>query len=114
MLSGRTSTSMLAQKQYDVYLRRWVAFCDQGDISVFSPAVGELLHFLWQLYSDGLGFSAINTARSALSAVVSFDNMPAGQHPLVKRFVKATFQNRPALPKNNVVWDVDQVLDSRV
>ena len=75
------------------------------------PTVGQVLHFLYALFQDGLGYSAINTARSALSAWIDLEGVPAGQHCLVKRFVRAAFQQRPALPKNTVVWDVDLVLD---
>ena len=91
-------------------MRRWVRFCDSGEISVLAPSIGQILHFLWDLYGEGLGYSAINTARSALSALIDIDGQPAGQHRLVRRFVKATFQSRPALPHNNVVWDAELVL----
>ena len=70
-----------------------------------------MLQFLWVLFSRGLSYSAINTARSALSAVVSIDNTPIGQHRLVTRFLKSVFEQRPALPKNVVVWDASQVLN---
>ena len=55
----------------------------------------------------------MNTARSALSAVVVFpDNTPAGSHPLVVRFMKGVFQRRPSLPKYKSTWDVNVVLES--
>jgi hypothetical protein len=58
----------------------------------------------------GLGYSAINTARSALSTIVYVDGKPVGQHPLVCRFLKAVFHERPALPRYGSVWDVNKVL----
>ena len=70
-----------------------------------------MLQFLWVLFGQGLSYSAINTARSALSSAITLDDRPAGQHPLVVRFLKATFEKRPALPKNTVVWDADLVLN---
>ena len=64
------------------------------------------------LFEEGLGYSAINTARSALSAIVIPQNtLPIGQHPWVKRFIRGTFNRRPSLPRYNHVWDVQIVLD---
>ena len=59
----------------------------------------------------GLGYSAVNTARSSLSTFVIVDGVPVGQHYLVRRFMRATFNERPALPRNNVTWDVQIVLN---
>ena len=98
------------QVQYEVYLRKWLSFCEAEQISVLSPSVGQVLHYLWKLFQDGLGYSAINTARSALSAVIEINGAPVGHHALIKRFVRAAFQQHPALPKNTVVWDADIVL----
>ena len=36
--------------------------------------------------------------------------MPVGQHPLVCRFLKGVFQERPALPRYTTTWDVSEVL----
>lgn len=75
-----------------------------------------MLEFLLTLFktglksNTGLGYSAINTARSAISALVYIDGKPAGQHPLVCRFLKAVFNERPSLPRYNSVWDVNKVL----
>ena len=47
----------------------------------------DVLEFLHtQLH---LSYSALNPARSALSCVISIDNVPAGQHPLVCRVVNS-------------------------
>ena len=79
--------------------------------------MSEVLEFLLTLFKSGfksktgLGYSGINTARSALSALVLIDGKPAGQHPLVCRFLKAVFNERPSLPRYNSVWDVNRVLD---
>ncbi|KAK3727522.1 hypothetical protein QZH41_009982 [Actinostola sp. cb2023] len=59
-----------------------------------------VLDFLQGLYDSGLGYSCINTARSALSTLIVLDNnVTIGTHPLVQRFVRGVFQARPALPK---------------
>ena len=69
------------------------------------------MEFLISLFNSGLGYSALNTARSALSAVMKInDNINFGEHPLVCRFTKGVFQLKPALPKYTHIWDVEKVL----
>ena len=70
-----------------------------------SPAVDDVIEFLTSLFDCGLGYSAINTARSALSSTLTVDNKPVGTHPLIVRFMKGVFNLKPTLPKNNVTWD---------
>ena len=57
-----------------------------------------------------LGFSALNTARSAVSSVAIIQGQPAGQHPLTNRFMRAAFNQNPTFPKTGVTWDVNIVL----
>ena len=60
----------------------------------------------------GIGYSAINTARSALSNLITLENdMKFGEHPLVTRYMKGIFEIRPALPKYSEIWDVTVVLN---
>ena len=52
------------------------------------------INFLASLYGDGLGYSPINTARSALSFLLAFPgNAMFGNHPLVSQFLKGFFFN---------------------
>ena len=63
------------------------------------------------LYEDGLQYSALNTARSAISTVVTLAaDVPVGKHPLVMRFMRGVFQLRPALPRYTETWNVGVVL----
>ena len=102
--SWRPST----QKQYTVYLKKWAVFCRERQITAYSPILMDVLEFLHtQLH---LSYSALNTARSALSCVISIDNVPVGQHPLVCRFVKGAFERKPPSRKYYAIWDVRQVL----
>ena len=75
------------------------------------PHVSFVLEFFHDLFDSGLGYSAINTARSALSSFLTLEGRPLGQHPLVIRFLKSVFQQRPALPRNNTTWEVNVVLN---
>ena len=69
------------------------------------------MEFLTELYESGLGYSAINSARSALSTFILIEGFTAGNHPLVKRFTKGVFNLRPALPRNLVTWDTSLVIN---
>jgi len=69
------------------------------------------LDFLSELFDQGLTYSAINCARSALSSYMSLDDgSVVGQNPLVCRLLKSVFQSRPPKPKYAEVWDVQMVL----
>lgn len=108
MASWRKSTS----KQYNTYLTRWVAYCREQDIHVGEATIQDGLGFLTSLHKQGLGFSAINTARSALSSVMTLgDKTTFGEHPLVVRFLKGIFELKPSMPRYSVVWDVGTVFD---
>lgn len=70
------------------------------------------VEFLVSLYKAGLGYSAVNTARSALSSFLILENNEKfGDHPLVVRCMKGIFELKPSLPKYNEIWDVRVVLD---
>lgn len=58
-----------------------------------------------------MSYSSLNTARSAISAVLKLDNKPAGQHDLVVKFMKGIFNSRPSVPKHNFIWDTKIVLN---
>ena len=99
------------KKQYSVYIKKWTAFCLQRKVDHLQPPVGAVLDFLSELFDQGLTYSAINCARSALSSYVSLDDgSVVGQNPLVCRLLKGVFQSRPPKPKYTEVWDVQVVL----
>ena len=74
-------------------------------------SINYVLTFLTNLFHDGLGYSAINTARSALSVLLpQIDSASVGNHRLVKRLLRGVFLQRPALPRYQFTWDVSKVL----
>lgn len=89
-----------------------MSFCVSREIDPFQPSVNVFLDFLLQEFNrgKGRGYSTINSIRSAISAVAIIGGKPAGQHPLVSRFMKAVFQERPSLPRYHSTWDPDLVL----
>ena len=107
MASWRTGTT----KQYDVYLKRWEQFCQSKGINRFDASVENGIDFLATLFTSGLGYSAINTARSALSSVLILpNNITFGAHPVVARFLKGVFELKSSLPRYSSIWDVSIVL----
>lgn len=64
-----------------------------------------------RLFHKGLGYSAVNTARSAVSAVIKTKNhKTVGAHPKIVRFMKGVFELRTPKPKYNHTWDVNDLL----
>ena len=107
MASRRTGKS----KQYDVYLKRWEQFCQSKGIDRLDASVANDIDFLATLLTSGLGYSAINTARSALSSVLILpNNITFGAHPLVARFLKGVFELTPSLPRYSSIWDVSVLI----
>lgn len=65
-----------------------------------------------ELFESGIGYSGINTARSALSSVLKpVDGMTFGAQESVKRFLKGVYEARPSNPRYTETWDVSKVLN---
>lgn len=71
-----------------------------------------MLEFLTHLYDSGLGYSALNTARSALSQIITTKrgHMTVGNHPWVVRFMRGVYNLRTPTPRYSDTWDVGQLL----
>jgi hypothetical protein len=107
MASWRKGTT----KQYRSYLLRWTDFCQRENLSPYNPGRTKAIEFLTQLFISGVGYSAINTARSALSTIIlPIAGIPFGKDPLLCRFLKGFFELKPCLPKYLRIWDVNKVL----
>ncbi|CAG2203580.1 unnamed protein product [Mytilus edulis] len=64
-----------------------------------------------KLHLNGLGYSAVNTAKSAVSSFVYLiTNVQIGKHFHVKQFMKGIFNKKPVLPRYNCTWNVEMVL----
>ena len=99
-------------KQYSVYLKKWRNYCDKENLDCLNPGIILAIEFLGLLHKQGLGYSAVNTAWSALSSILPYENgITFGDHPLVCRALKGIFELKPALPKYSHIWDVSIVLE---
>ena len=96
--------------QYNPYIKKWENFCNNRNINPLIGSPAEVVNFLSEIFhNSGIGYSAMGTARSALSTFLSSDGRPIGEHPLVCRFLRGVFNLRPALPRYQVTWDVGAV-----
>ena len=101
------------KNQYSVYIRQWIQFCKAKRLSCLSAKASDVLEFLSTLFYDkGLGYSTINTCRSALATflVLQDSECTLSSHPLISRFMKGVFNLRPPKPKYVDIWDVKTVL----
>ena len=113
-----SATSLILQswrkgtkQQYKPFIAKWEQYCSQRQISPFSTTIEPGINFLAKLYQTGIGYSALNKARCALSTVCfTSEHYTFGQHPLVCRFIKGIFECRPSLPRYQESWDVTVVL----
>ena len=72
----------------------------------------QVVEFLTEIFNSGQYYSAINTARSALSVILSDEksnNIGKGQ--FVKRFMKGVLELRPPMARYDYIWDGYIVLD---
>ncbi|KAJ8041056.1 hypothetical protein HOLleu_11755 [Holothuria leucospilota] len=102
--SRRESTT----KQYSITLRNgWIFVINKRQIHCMhsNPRVRD---FFTSLY-ENIGYSALNTARAAISSLVSLtDGYTVGNHPLITRYFKGVFNLKP---RYNQTWDVRLVLN---
>ena len=107
MTSWRKST----QNSYSVYLKRWLNYTKARKINPVSPVALHIIAFLTQPFKQGIGYSALNTARSSINQFVSIcSGNDFGSNKLIKKFMKGIFELKPALPKYTQIWDVQTVL----
>ena len=108
MLKAKRASSL---KLYETYSRRWLDFCSQHHYHCIYASIAQALGFLQHLLDEGLGYSALNTARSTLSAFILLPTgTPFGSDPDVKIFMRGAFNTAPPTPKYTATWDPATVL----
>jgi len=91
------------QKQYETYLKGFLTFSNLNNSAITSDM---LVDYLAHLYDKGLGYSTLNTARSAVSTLCTIlGGNNIGNSPTVCRFLKGVFNLRPSLPRFIDTWD---------
>jgi hypothetical protein len=99
------------KKQYSVYIKKWIQFCRERQISSISPTLSQVLGFLTGLFDKEYSYSVINIARSALSAFgIVINNVSVGENATIIRLLKGVYNLRPPKPKSAKTWVVSKVL----
>lgn len=106
MGSLRSST----QKQYSVYIHKFLRYCNFVEMTSFEPTEVDVINFLQSLFDSGLSYGVINTACSAVKTFLGLVNIPVVFSARISRFKKGCFNQRPSLPKHVATWDPDTVL----
>ena len=107
----RGSRRVSTQSAYNTLVRRWLDFCNRGQLNLHQPIVSQVLGFLHTLYELGLSHSAAGTHRSAISAKVEIPGvLQLVERWLVSPFMKRIFHLRPLQPRYTKAWDVNKVL----
>uniref|UniRef100_K1RN86 Uncharacterized protein n=1 Tax=Magallana gigas TaxID=29159 RepID=K1RN86_MAGGI len=106
-----SSWSKGTNSSYDSAWNKWTRWCLERQTDPFSVSISSVLEFLSWLHHSGYQYRTINVHRSGISSVLPFvDNLPVGQHYLLKHLMKGILKENPPLPKYTVLWDVDLVL----
>ncbi|XP_030199953.1 uncharacterized protein LOC115533546 [Gadus morhua] len=99
-----------------LYSGKWRVFedwCDSRHAIPYQCSVVDLLCFLQGLLEKGTAFSTIKVYLAAISAChIGFGDKPAGQHPLVCRFMKGARRKLPVSRPLVPLWDLSVVLDA--
>ena len=87
-----------------------VGFCTKQQIDPMYPNIINVLEFSHSLKMRNVGYSVINTARSALSTFISIDNHIIRMHSLLGGYLKGVFNEFCVLSKYSFTWVVAVVL----
>ena len=99
-------------KSYSGVIKKWLSYCHRVNADPHRSTIELGVNFLMELHNAGLGYSSIGKARSVLSLIINpIDGHDFGSHPLVSRFMKGMFMQRPNLPKHVVSYDPQKVLN---
>ena len=94
-------------KLYATYLRKCGPNCLLKKVKTLKPTIAQTLRLPQMLEDEGLGYGDINTARCALSLILTrIDGQTVGKHQLVHWFIRSIYERNPPKPKYNRVWDV--------
>ena len=108
MNSYRDST----KSQYTVYLKKWAFYCIRKKVSIMSPTLPQACDFLAELSDRGAKYSAVNSARCALSALLpKFGGRTFGAVHEVTLLCRGAGVRNPSSGRYSGFWDVLDVLE---
>ena len=101
---------MGTEKTFHSHVERFAKFCRERYTDPIQTTIEIGIEFLTEYFKTGVGYSSVNSARSALSSIIKpVCNVPFGKSPLVCKLLKGVFNIRAALPRYVTTWDADSV-----
>ena len=100
------------RKVYSYFIEKYISFCKIEGVNMFEPRIEDGINFLSLIFQSGVSYNRLCLARAALSSFLVLKNQKFGEHPLVARFMKGAFEEKPVfkwetkLPK----WDANSVI----
>ena len=89
-------------------MKTWWDFCNKQGLDPYDANEKSILDLLADWFNAGAAYGTLNTMRSAISLILSYD---LSSNSSINRFFKGVFRLRPIAPKYNSTWDVDSVLN---
>lgn len=102
-----SSLSDSTYKQYDGCIKSWLNYCNKYGYDYSAVSVPIVIHFLTTMFDKGAKYGTINTYKSALSLILG--NIIEDDR--IKRFLKGVYRLRPTIPKYNLTWDPNIILN---
>lgn len=93
--------------QYSSSLKAWWLFCQNNNLNFSHATMSDVLLFLTEKFEGGIGYSTLNTHRSALSIILGKKVI---DDDCINRFLKGAYKIKPPCPKYNITWDPNHVL----
>ena len=95
---------------YGYVFDKFSTFCVKFNVDPFTCPPWAVVKYLREMYNTGAKYSTVNHHRSAISKFhAGVEGMNIGEHPLVRKAVRAVFRLRPPLPKYVNTFDITNV-----
>ena len=108
-ISNHLSTGSAASYGYS--WKKFASFCSDLSIDPFSCPPSIIVKYIHLNFKSGAKYRTLNNIRSTISKFhIGFSGIPAGQHHLVIKALKAAFRLRPPLPRYKDTFDIKPVL----
>lgn len=67
--------------------------------------VNGIIEFLREINNSGIGYTSVCIRRTALNIKVKLPGFPdISENPLIRRFIKVFFNNKPSKPRYTYIW----------
>ena len=92
---------------YNRAVQRWLEYCGRWGYHPQHTTLKDVLDFLHAFFTQGLGYSDINSHRSALSSILQVPGLrPIGEHVLISQFMKGVYSLWSPHRRYSEMWDI--------